>query len=277
MQLSGRYGARRAEPWLDAGSERVGFVRMPAQAAASAEIRARVAELEAELARGDVGAVLIEAVPGAGGVIVPAAEYMRELGTAVRAHGALLVADESATGFGRTGLPFAFQHFGLAPDLVILAKAVTAGYLPMGVLLLSHEVAQAAAHAEIHGPSQGGNPAACAAGLASLEGMQQERPWLNAAVQGERLRRGMASIGDVPFVVRGLGLLVGVEFSSAIAERVRDEMRRRGALVYARERFLGIFPPLDIPEAVTNEIVEIFGGACADVARRAGRACAAGQ
>ncbi len=166
-----------------------------------------------------VAAVVVEPIQSGIGVLVPPDEYLSEVRAACRKHGAVLIYDEVINGFGRTGKWFAHQHYGVAPDLMAIAKGLTSGYQPMGAVLASQEIFDAflgAPEANRHAAqvnTWGGHAAAAAAGVKNLEIMEREDLPGNAAAVGAYLLDGLRGLLDLPSVgdVRGQGLLLGVE------------------------------------------------------------------
>ncbi len=158
----------------------------------------------------EVAAIFVEPIQGEGGYIVPPPEFHREFQAIARKYGILYVADEVQSGMGRTGRMFAMEHFGVAPDIMALAKGIASG-LPLGAMMASAEIMDWEAGS--HASTFGGNPLACQAALATIELLENEL-MANARVQGERLLAGLRGlqarfecIGDV----RGIGLMVGAE------------------------------------------------------------------
>ena len=160
-----------------------------------------------------VAAILIEPVQGEGGYQPAPLAFLRELRAFCDEHGILLIADEVQSGYGRTGRMWAFEHAGVVPDAVCIAKAIANG-LPLSAMATRRELQERWGKGA-HGSTYGGNPVACAAGIAVLRTIQDEGLIANAAARGEQLRAGLARfaaeddrIGDV----RGPGLMIGVEF-----------------------------------------------------------------
>ena len=195
-------------------------------------------------------AVFVEPVQGEGGVWPATPPFLQGLAGLCRERGALLVADEVQCGLGRTGRLFAYQHAGITPDLLTLAKPLGGG-LPIGAVLLREELAPGIAVGD-HGSTFGGSPVACAAALAVLDHLT--RPGFLDAVErrARQLRKGLlalarthAQIADV----RGSGLMLGVEFRGGVAPVVRA-LEGRGVLATrAGERVLRLLPPLVIKPA----------------------------
>ena len=170
-----------------------------------------------------VAAVVIESVQGEGGYNPAPAAFLRGLRDFCDRHGILLIVDEIQSGFGRTGRMFAFEHAGIVPDVVTLAKAIANG-LPLSAVVTAREL-QARWGRSAHGTTFGGNPVACAAGLAVLSTILSEGLVENAAARGAELSAGLRElmagdprIGDV----RGPGLMIGMELVSDHELRVPD-------------------------------------------------------
>ncbi|HET7676714.1 MAG TPA: aspartate aminotransferase family protein [Candidatus Limnocylindrales bacterium] len=232
--------------------------------------------LATELAPTDVAAVVVEPVQGEGGFNPAPLDFLRGLRERCDSHGILLVADEVQCGYGRTGTMWAFERAGIVPDVVCLAKAIANG-LPLGAIVARRELHERWGLGA-HGTTFGGNPVACAAGVAVLETIASEGLVENAAARGEELRRALgplaerdAGIGDL----RGPGLMVAVEF---VRDRgTREPDGERADRVIARCAELGLLlltcgtghqvvrwiPPLDVSSAEIAEGVAIFEQAVA--------------
>jgi len=195
---------------------------------------------------GDTAAVFLEFVQGEGGVVPAAPAFVEELFELRDKYGFLVVADEIQTGIGRTGRFFAFQHYGVAPDIVALAKPIGGG-LPLGAFLGNQKVSDVFSPGT-HGTTFGGNPVACAAGLATLQEIEENGLVDRAAELGayfmnaflEMKRNFPALIADV----RGLGLMLGIELTKEGAPVV-DKMRERKILINCTSKnVLRFLPPL---------------------------------
>ncbi len=201
-----------------------------------------------------VAAVIVEPVQAEGGVRVPSPGFMRALRERAAQAGAILIFDEVLTGLGRTGKLFALEHWNVVPDLVVLAKALGGG-MPLGAICGREEILETLARDPPlgHITTFGGHPVSCAAGLAALEMIVGERLPERAAKVGERLRKRLATL-DARAVraVRGLGLLVGIEFASAeLARRFSAETIDRGVVLnwtLNADRVVRLAPPLTIAE-----------------------------
>ncbi len=176
--------------------------------------------LERALATRRFAAFIVEPIQAEGGMNVPPAGYLREAKRLCQATGTLLIVDEVQTGLGRTGTLFACDREGVEPDLMTLAKSLGGGLMPIGAMLARRELWMKAygtlQTCALHTSTFGGGSLACAAGLAALRAIEQERLTDNAELRGQQLRQGLAELCDTsPLLreVRGHGLLVGLEFN----------------------------------------------------------------
>jgi acetylornithine/N-succinyldiaminopimelate aminotransferase len=202
----------------------------------------------------DVGAVILEPVQGEAGVYVPDPEYLRLARQLCDDHGAVLIFDEVQTGFGRTGEWFGKNHSGVQPDIMTLAKAV-AGGLPMGVMLASKNVSEVFQRGD-HASTFGGGPLVCAAALASLDVLEKEQLVQRSRDNGEYLMKSLQSLS--PLQVRGLGLMVGVDFSRPSAE-ILTAARDNGVLLNSTgPNTLRLVPPLVISIEEIDRLVSIL-------------------
>jgi taurine--2-oxoglutarate transaminase len=228
-------------------------------------------------------AVFLEPVPGANGVLVPPPGYWREVREACDRHGALLVADEVLTGFGRTGKMLAIEHMGVTPDLITIGKGLTGGYGTLGAVLVHERVAR---HFDKHmlynGLTSYAHPLGCAAALETLAVYRDEDLIPRAAARSPQLLAGLSEMGRrrpwLSPAVRGLGLLAALELD-ADAPRWKAlkgalKARQVHAHVKVRERCLVLAPPLCISEAelaeglarVEGALQEVFGDTPQEVA-----------
>jgi len=176
--------------------------------------------LERELSRGDVAGFIVEPIQGEG-VYMPDDDYLAEALELCRKHGVIFIADEVQTGLGRTGKMFACEHWGIEPDILISAKALSGGYVPAGAVLskrwIHKKVFSSLERSVVHSSTFSENDLAMAAGLATLHVLKTEKLVENAARMGERLAAGLREIGakyEMFREVRGKGLLLGLEFQS---------------------------------------------------------------
>ncbi len=216
----------------------------------------------------DVGAVLLEPIQGEGGVNIPSDEYLRGVRALCDEFGALMILDEVQTGMGRTGKMFCFEHYGVAPDILCLAKAFGGGVVPAGAVIGNREVfARLFDNPFLHTTTFGGNPLACAAALATINVLIEEQLPQRAARIGERMLQGLRTAAQ-PYPqlvvdVRGKGLLIAIEFNDdhsgfEFGKRLLD----RGVLVsgtLVNARVIRIEPPLTITEAQTGYVCGAVG------------------
>jgi adenosylmethionine---8-amino-7-oxononanoate aminotransferase len=222
-----------------------------------------------------VAAVVIEPlVQGAAGMLVHPPGYLRDVRELCDRYGALLIADEVATGFGRTGRMFACEHEGVAPDFLCLAKGLTGGYLPLAATLTTERVYEGFLgrfeqfRAFFHGHTYTGNPLACAAALATLDVFEEERTLEHVAELDALLGDLLEPIAALPGVseVRRRGLMTGIELAGFPVElrmghRVTLEARRRGAVVRPLGDVVILMPPLAIEGSELRRLVDIVEAA----------------
>jgi acetylornithine/N-succinyldiaminopimelate aminotransferase len=226
--------------------------------------------LEAALDDG-IGALLLEVVQGEGGINPATPEYLKAARELCDERGVLLVFDEVQTGLGRTGRWFAYQHSGVTPDVVTLAKALGGG-LPIGACVAREAVADAFRPGD-HATTFGGGPVPCAAALAVLDVIHEEGLVENSARMGELLTTGLgeATKGN-PVVreVRGVGLLVGVELAGELSREVVDACRERGLLVNnVRPDVVRLSPPLIVTRSEVEKAVAIVAEVLSSLGGRA--------
>jgi acetylornithine/LysW-gamma-L-lysine aminotransferase len=219
-------------------------------------------KLEAALDE-QTAAVVLEVVQGEGGVNLGKADFLQGVQRLCRERGVMLILDEIQTGFGRTGKWFGYEHVGLEPDLVCMAKGIGGGF-PMGAFAYTDQV-QAALFPGAHGSTFGGNPLACAAGLAALAVYHEEQLIDRSARMGEYLRQQLGEALDGRTIVRevrGLGLMVAVELREKAGPYLKALMEEHGVLALpAGPNVLRLLPPLVINE----QEIEIGVRAIADV------------
>ena len=262
----------------DPGSREKGAAGAP-----GASYAARVAEvIAAARSRGrQIAGYLAETLPSVGGQIVLPDGFLPAVYAAVRAAGGLCIADEVQTGFGRTGETFwAFERYGVVPDIVVLGKPIANGY-PMGAVITTPEVARSFANGMEFFSTFGGSTAACAAALATLEVTEEEGLQANAAAVGHRLLGGLQRLAERhPLVgdVRGAGLFLGVELvrdrgtlepAAAEAAEVANRMRDFGVLLGTdgpHHNVLKIRPPLCFAAADADLLLDCLDAALAELA-----------
>ncbi|MBW6394613.1 aspartate aminotransferase family protein [Thermus sp. SYSU G05001] len=204
----------------------------------------------------ETAAVILEPVQGEGGVRPATREFLEAAREVTREKGALLILDEIQTGMGRTGRRFAFEHYGVLPDILTLAKALGGG-VPIGVAVMREEVAKSMPKGG-HGTTFGGNPLAMAAGVAALRYLERTRLWERAAELGPWF---MEKLREIPSPkireVRGLGLMVGLELKEKAAPYIeRLEKEHRVLTLQAGPTVIRFLPPLVIEKADLERVVE---------------------
>ena len=204
----------------------------------------------------ETAAVILEVIQGEGGVYPANAEYLQAARRICDERGALLIADEIQTGFGRTGRMFAIQHFAITPDLLACAKSL-AGGVPMGALLVGRNVKNLTPG--VHGSTFGGNPLSCAAALAALAVIEEEDLAGQAAAKGDYLIRKLEQI-DSPNLreVRGRGLMVGIELKEKVAPYLKALQQRRISALNAGMTVIRLLPPLVISYEQIDHLVDVL-------------------
>jgi acetylornithine/N-succinyldiaminopimelate aminotransferase len=216
-----------------------------------------------------VAAVVIEPIQAEGGVRICTADFMRALRDRCDRAGALLIFDEVLTGFGRTGELFALEHFGVVPDIIVLAKALGGG-LPLGAFCGCDEIIGTLSHEPPlgHITTFGGHPLSCAAGLAALEVIMRDKLPARAARLGDDIVRRLRAL-ECPEIeqVRGIGLLIGIDFRDAsFAHRFVAETVSRGVIVnwtLNADQVVRLAPPLTIKQDEIDFALNAIKGALA--------------
>ncbi|WP_394685615.1 acetylornithine transaminase [uncultured Microbacterium sp.] len=212
-----------------------------------------------------VAAFLVEPIQGEAGVVELPEGYLQAAREITARHGALLIIDEIQTGAGRTGAWFGFQHAGIVPDAITVAKGIGGGF-PIGALI-TFGAASELFFPGTHGSTFGGNALGTAVGGAVLQEIESAGLVDNAARRETQLREGIAALGS-PLVagVRGKGLLLGIALSSPVAKAVVAAAQEHGLIVNAaNDDTIRIAPPLTIGDAEVEEFLRLFGAALATV------------
>ncbi len=219
----------------------------------------------------EIAAVIVEPlVQGAAGILVQPPGYLRAVRQLCDQHGVLLICDEVATGFGRTGTMFACEQEDVAPDLLCLAKGITGGYLPLAATLTTERIYEGFLGAPeeqrtfFHGHTYTGNPLACAAALASLDVFEQERTIERLQPKIELLGRRLREIEAMPEVaeVRWRGFMAGIDLGAhgpalRMGHRVTLEARERGAIVRPLGDTVVLVPPLSISDEDLTHLLDV--------------------
>jgi adenosylmethionine-8-amino-7-oxononanoate aminotransferase len=225
-----------------------------------------------------IAAFIAEPVQGAGGVIVPPADYFPRIREICDQYGVLFIADEVITGFGRTGRWFALEHYGVEPDVVQFAKGITSGYIPLGGIGVSDRIRDVInsvppAKRWMHAYTYSGHPTCCAVALENIDIIQRERLVNRAADAGQRLLEQLRTLESLDGVgnVRGQGLMAAVEVVAdkdtkelyppvgAVTQRLTDALLERGLCTRVVMDCICLAPPLMIEDELIDRIVEIIG------------------
>jgi len=213
----------------------------------------------------DTAAFLVEPIQGEGGIVIPPEGYLTRCAEICRRHNVLLICDEVQTGLGRTGKMFAFQHENIAPDGLILGKALGGGILPVSMFLARHEVMDVFRPGD-HGSTFGGNPLAATIALEALNILLEEDLVKQSAEKGAWLLERLRAI-DSPLIreVRGRGLFIGLEIepAQASAREVCERLMKRGLLSKeTHETVVRLAPPLAVDRAslewAADQIAEVL-------------------
>ncbi|AII50918.1 aspartate aminotransferase family protein [Hymenobacter sp. APR13] len=212
-----------------------------------------LAAVEQVLQGGDVCGVIIEPIQGVGGIIMPSDEFLQGLAALCQQYGALLLADEVQSGYGRSGRFFAHQHAGIRPDVISVAKGMGNGF-PIGGILIAPELK---ASYGLLGTTFGGNHLACAAALAVLEVIEQENLVQHAAEQGDYLRTELEAHAGAE-EIRGRGLMVGIKYDFPIKD-LRDQLLAEHHIFVGNASdptVLRLLPPLNITKAEVDRFLQ---------------------
>jgi putrescine aminotransferase len=221
------------------------------------ELERTIADIGAER----IAAFIGEPILGVGGMIPPPEGYWPRVQELLRRHNILFILDEVITGYGRTGHWFGALKYGLQPDLIVTAKQITSGYIPMGAVLIGQRVIEMLRGAAFrHGFTYNGHPVGAAVGLANLDIIEREGLIERAREMGSYMLERLQALAGLPSVaeVRGVGMMFAVEIkeddSSPIAKAARDA----GVIVRAAGPNIVMSPPLVIEREQTDRIVDVL-------------------
>jgi beta-alanine--pyruvate transaminase len=217
-----------------------------------------------------IAAVIVEPVAGSTGVLIPPPGYLKRLRDITKKHGILLIFDEVITGYGRLGTPFGADYFGVTPDIMVTAKGLTNGVIPMGAVLVSSEIHDAFMQGPehliefFHGYTYSGNPIASAAGLATLETYKEEGLLTRGAELAKVWEDGLHSLKGEPNVidVRNIGLVGAVELQPIDGQPTKRAFSaflhayENGLLIRTTGDIIALSPPLIVSESQIGEIVD---------------------
>ncbi|MDB5615198.1 MAG: omega amino acid--pyruvate aminotransferase, partial [Devosia sp.] len=222
-----------------------------------------------------IAAVIVEPVAGSTGVLIPPAGYLQRLRDITKKHGILLIFDEVITGFGRLGTPFGADYFGVTPDIMVTAKGLTNGVIPMGAVLVSSEIHDAFMGGPehviefFHGYTYSGNPIASAAGLATLETYKEEGLLTRGAEMAPYFEEALHSLKGLPNVidVRNIGLVGAIELQPIAGQPTKRAFSaflkafEAGVLIRTTGDTIALSPPLIVEKSHIDQIV----GTLADI------------
>lgn len=278
ISVGGLVNNRRVFPTLT-GVDHLRHTHDPARNAFSPDLPEHGAELADDLERlvglhgaETIAAVIVEPMAGSTGVLLPPQGYLERLREIATRHGILLIFDEVITGFGRLGTPFATEKFGVRPDIVTTAKAITNGAVPMGAVFCSRDIHDALMHGPesaielFHGYTYSGHPVACAAGMATLDIYAREGLLTRAAELEAYWKEAVFSLRDLPAItdIRAIGLVAGIELASregAPGSRAYDvftDCFQRGLLIRVTGDIIALSPPLIVEKAEIDTMVEML-------------------
>lgn len=206
-------------------------------------------------ATSDTGAVILEPVQGEAGVYVAESDYLSAAREICDDRNALLIFDEVQTGFGRTGEWFGKDHFAVKPDIMTLAKAMASG-LPMGAMLAAGEAAEVLTKGD-HGSTFAGGPVVCAAALAVIDVIREEKLVARSRENGAYLKSELAKLG--PREVRGLGLMVGIDLDADCKSLVEKALAQGVLINSTGEHTLRLIPPLVVDKKEIDQVVSVIG------------------
>lgn len=239
-----------------------------------------VTALEQEFAKAEavgtpIAAFVVEPVQGEAGAVVPPDDYLPKAREFCTRYGALLIADEIQTGMGRTGKLWGVDHWNVEPDIMCVGKSIGGGVMPLSAFISTPAIWEVLVpNPVLHSTTFGGNPIACAAGIAAISVTLEEDLPGQASVKGEYLLRELSALqAKYPSVltgVRGKGLLIGLEFpSDAVGFQCASALFRRGVLVagtYSKARTIRIEPPLGISMDLLQKMLDRLEDSCIEIA-----------
>lgn len=277
ISVGGIVGNRKMFGTLLTGVDHLPHTHLPAKNAFTRGVPEHGAELADELERivtlhdaSTIAAVIVEPVAGSTGVLVPPKGYLQKLRAICDKHGILLIFDEVITGFGRLGTPFAADYFGVTPDIMITAKGVTNGVIPMGAVFVKGEIHDAFMNGPehliefAHGYTYSGNPIASAAGLATLETYKEEGLLERGPEISGYWEDALHSLKGEPHVIdiRNIGLVGAIELEPIAGEPTKRAFSafvkayERGALIRTTGDIIALSPPLIITKGQIDELID---------------------
>ena len=207
----------------------------------------------------NIGTVILEPIQGETGIIVPPDGLIQRIREICNRRKLVLIFDEIQTGLGRTGKMWAGQNWGTTPDIMCLAKGI-AGGVPMGLTLVKPEIMEAMKVGE-HSSTFAGSPLACAAGIATLDALVEDKLVENASSTGKYFKNGLLALGDRHKIireVRGLGMMLAVEMRFDVRDILLDGIRNGLLMLYSGRNIIRLLPPLVIDEKTVARALEIM-------------------
>ena len=277
ISVGGIVANRKMFGTLLSGVDHLPHTHLPARNAFTRGVPEHGAELADELERivtlhdaSTIAAVIVEPVAGSTGVLIPPKGYLQRLRDICTRHGILLIFDEVITGFGRLGVPFASDYFGVVPDIITTAKGVTNGVIPMGAVFVRKEIHDAFMTGPehliefFHGYTYSGNPIASAAGIATLDTYREEGLLNRGTELAPYWEDALHSLKGEPHVVdiRNIGLVGAIELESVPGQPTKRAFSafvkafERGALIRTTGDIIALSPPLIITKGQINELID---------------------
>lgn len=221
-----------------------------------------------------IAAVIVEPVAGSTGVLIPPPGYLKRLREITRKHGILLIFDEVITGYGRLGTPFGADYFDVVPDIMVTAKGLTNGVIPMGAVMVSAEIHDAFMNGPehviefFHGYTYSGNPIASAAGLATLETYKDEGLLTRGTELAPKFEAALHSLKGLPHVIdiRNIGLVGAIELEPIAGQPTKRAFSaflkafEQGVLIRTTGDIIALSPPLIVSESQIDQIVSTLAG-----------------
>jgi len=281
ISVGGISGNRKMFGTLLTGVDHLPHTHLPAKNAFTRGVPEHGAELADELERivalhdpSTIAAVIVEPVAGSTGVLIPPKGYLKKLREITRKHGILLIFDEVITGFGRLGTPFAADYFGVIPDIMVTAKGLTNGVIPMGAVLVTSEIHDAFMQGPehliefAHGYTYSGNPIASAAGIATLETYREEGLLTRGAELGQYWEDALHSLKGERHVVdiRNIGLVGAVELEPIAGQPTKRAFSafvkafEQGALIRTTGDIIALSPPLIAEHSHIDQLIDTLRG-----------------
>lgn len=207
----------------------------------------------------NIGTIIVEPIQGETGIIVPPSTFLKSIRQLCDKHNLTLIFDEIQSGLGRTGKMWAGEHWNVQPDIMCLAKGI-AGGVPMGITLFKPEILDNMKVGE-HSSTFAGNPLACAAGIATIDSLLEDKLVENSAKMGEIFKEGLLRLKEKHKIirdVRGLGMMIGIELRFDVKDILLDGIKNGILLLYSGRNIIRLLPPLVMDEIVVQKSLDII-------------------